>query len=397
MHRMIRTFALAFAVVAALLSLTSFSGVSAQGGTATPAAPAFASLGYPELHVTLTDANYEVDQQEVPAGLVLVVLDNMTDQEGSVDIFGPPVGTPMDEFVATAEASPEPGAEEEFPEFLYRARITGGVIAMPGEQASVVVDLPPGDWAVAGEGDQEPAFVTATEGGADQAEPDADVTVEMQEFAFAGLPEQLSPGPKTWKIENTGDQPHMMIVSHAPNGVTADEIVSYFSELGPEGTPAPDAPFQEEDFATVGGLEISSGGQTAWIDLDLEPGSYFIACYVPDPETGMPHFLMGMAAVVTVGADGAAAAPSVGESSEVQVEIKDFTYQTDPLEIPVGTTVTWTNRDMAPHTATSIQNGGFDTGRLNQGESGSVTFDTVGTYQYGCTFHPKMSGTIVVS
>ena len=35
------------------------------------------------------------------------------------------------------------------------------------------------------------------------------------------------------------------------------------------------------------------------------------------------------------------------------VDIKDFTYVPDPVEIPVGATVTWTNSDTAPHTATA--------------------------------------------
>jgi plastocyanin len=58
--------------------------------------------------------------------------------------------------------------------------------------------------------------------------------------------------------------------------------------------------------------------------------------------------------------------------------------------------VTWTNQDFAPHTATA-DDGSFDTGRLDQGETGSVTFDQPGTYTYTCTFHPNMKGTVVVT
>jgi hypothetical protein len=49
------------------------------------------------------------------------------------------------------------------------------------------------------------------------------------------------------------------------------------------------------------GQEINFAGQTAWVELDLAPGSYLIACYVPDEETGMPHAFTGMAALVTAG------------------------------------------------------------------------------------------------
>lgn len=77
------------------------------------------------------------------------------------------------------------------------------------------------------------------------------------------------------------------------------------------------------------------------------------------------------------------------------VTIVDFQFEPKTATVAPGDTVTWTNRDSAPHTATD--RGEFDTGRLDKGESGSVTFDDPGTYGYICTFHPEMRGTVVVS
>jgi plastocyanin len=65
------------------------------------------------------------------------------------------------------------------------------------------------------------------------------------------------------------------------------------------------------------------------------------------------------------------------------------------LEVPVGTTVTWTNNDPSQHTATST--GNFDSGVLAQGGTFSFTFDTAGTYDYICSLHPNMTGQIVVT
>ncbi len=48
------------------------------------------------------------------------------------------------------------------------------------------------------------------------------------------------------------------------------------------------------------------------------------------------------------------------------VDIKDFTYVPDPVEIPVGATVTWTNSDTAPHTATAQDREALQSGTLNQ-------------------------------
>jgi plastocyanin len=77
------------------------------------------------------------------------------------------------------------------------------------------------------------------------------------------------------------------------------------------------------------------------------------------------------------------------------VDIRDFAFSPRTIEIRVGDTVRWTNRDSIAHTATA-RNGSFDTGLLADGESGSVRFTTAGTYRYVCTPHPDMTGTVVV-
>lgn len=80
---------------------------------------------------------------------------------------------------------------------------------------------------------------------------------------------------------------------------------------------------------------------------------------------------------------------------KASVEIKDFAFGPKTLTVKKGTTVTWTNQDSVSHTATA-DNGSFDTGLLAKGESGSVTFDKVGTFAYHCTPHPNMKATIIV-
>jgi len=79
----------------------------------------------------------------------------------------------------------------------------------------------------------------------------------------------------------------------------------------------------------------------------------------------------------------------------VSITIQNFAFSPATITVPVGTTVTWTNVDSAPHTATA-DNGTFDTGRLQQGQSGSYTFAKAGTYTYYCAVHPMMKATIVV-
>ncbi|MEA2596390.1 MAG: hypothetical protein QOF01_2859 [Thermomicrobiales bacterium] len=85
-----------------------------------------------------------------------------------------------------------------------------------------------------------------------------------------------------------------------------------------------------------------------------------------------------------------------GQANSATVTIQGFAFEPPTLEVPVGTTVTWTNEDVAPHTATA-EDGAFDTGQLDEGQDASHTFDQPGSYAYRCDFHPEMQGTVVVS
>lgn len=91
-----------------------------------------------------------------------------------------------------------------------------------------------------------------------------------------------------------------------------------------------------------------------------------------------------------------AASGDAAPADAVQVSIKDFAYNPDPVTIKVGQSVTWTNEDSSPHTATAKDRDVLQSGTLNQGDSFTQTFDTPGTYEYFCEFHPNMKGVIIV-
>jgi plastocyanin len=78
-----------------------------------------------------------------------------------------------------------------------------------------------------------------------------------------------------------------------------------------------------------------------------------------------------------------------------QVNIQGSAFVPQTLTIPVGSTVQWTNLDAIAHTSTSA--GNWDSGTLNQNQSFSHTFNSPGTFQYVCSFHPNMTGTINVT
>ncbi|HKP26729.1 MAG TPA: cupredoxin family copper-binding protein [Dongiaceae bacterium] len=80
-------------------------------------------------------------------------------------------------------------------------------------------------------------------------------------------------------------------------------------------------------------------------------------------------------------------------ADETTVEIHQFKFAPAELEIKAGSTVTFVNLDLVPHTATGDA---FDTGTLKKGERKAVTFSTSGELPYLCKFHPHMKGRIVV-
>ena len=78
-----------------------------------------------------------------------------------------------------------------------------------------------------------------------------------------------------------------------------------------------------------------------------------------------------------------------------EVNISNFSFGPNELEVKVGTTVTWTNKDGTNHTVTS-DDGAFDSGTLRRGSSFSFTFTEAGTFTYHCNFHSGMTGGITV-
>lgn len=72
-----------------------------------------------------------------------------------------------------------------------------------------------------------------------------------------------------------------------------------------------------------------------------------------------------------------------------RVEIEGFRFTPDRLEVSVGDTITWINRDIAPHTATATD-GGWNTGELVKDAEASVTVVSGMQTTYFCAFHPMM-------
>ena len=121
-----------------------------------------------------------------------------------------------------------------------------------------------------------------------------------------------------------------------------------------------------------------------------------------------PSINFGPQASVTPGMTGGAspasgAAPQAPASTTAPaptgpnaVSISNFAFAPATLTVPVGTTVTWTNHDEEPHTVVA-GDGSFHSPGLGTDATFSNTFATAGTFDYVCSIHPFMHGTVVVT
>ncbi len=72
------------------------------------------------------------------------------------------------------------------------------------------------------------------------------------------------------------------------------------------------------------------------------------------------------------------------------------TFSPEKISVHVGDTVTWTNDDSTTHTVKSKESGLFYSGSILQKRSFEYTFEEAGTFEYYCSLHPWMTGTVEV-
>lgn len=122
------------------------------------------------------------------------------------------------------------------------------------------------------------------------------------------------------------------------------------------------------------------------------------------PVHGYVRTLLGsaVAGLLAVGL-AASAAQADGHAAGVPAQIvepsanfRSWTYAPATIEAAVGQPIVWTNTGGAPHTVTA-SDGTFDSGNMTPGETFTWTPAAPGTVAYICTYHPWMTGTVVVA
>ena len=104
---------------------------------------------------------------------------------------------------------------------------------------------------------------------------------------------------------------------------------------------------------------------------------------------------LGLALGLSLALALAATTPSVTRAAAHDIDIVDFAFEPAELTVTVGEPVTWTNKGTTTHTVTS-DDGELDSGDNAPGAAYGHVFEAPGVYQYHCTIHPEMQGTITV-
>lgn len=301
---------LGVAVVGAATALTL--GLWAQSTAAQPAAPAqritappvaAGATAAPPSTVTATTAggggsrvnviarDYSFDSPAtISSGIITMTLEN----EGAEPHHAQLARLNDDVTVEAFGGALMQGPEGVFPLVSFAG---GPGVIDPGGRAQVTLDLTSGTYVMLCFVETEQGvphlalgmlkpFEVAPPPSTAQA-PQASGEVILKDFSF-DVP-TIQAGERTLRVTNQGPQVHEMAVlrADAPLPQVVQALMNFEEE----------PPFEVADY---GGLQAIDAGKSAWVTMNFTPGSYVLLCFVPDPETGLPHVELGMVEAFSV-------------------------------------------------------------------------------------------------
>ncbi len=265
-------------------------------------------LGYPLVEVHVGPDGIEAPDALAP-GIYHMRLSAAEDFIGYMNIVQPPTGLDQQ----AEEEQMMLAGQQDLPQEGW-TYFGGTNTPNPGETASFVIELTPGDYRIAA------SYYSPVEGGADEvmrlkplsvtgdatpiatpaatpiaaSGPAADITLTMtDDLQYLITPGTIPAGPHIWKFENTGSHhAHHIVIFGIPDGITEEEMIAEYEMLMAGGTPAADSFIPQLVWAGYGALQ--SGGTVTLTEFDFEPGTYAAICFIFDESTGRPHVLDGM-------------------------------------------------------------------------------------------------------
>ena len=95
-------------------------------------------------------------------------------------------------------------------------------------------------------------------------------------------------------------------------------------------------------------------------------------------------------------ADEGAAAEDEGGGGGTEVSMEGIQFNPAEVTVKAGDTVTWVNNDTVGHDVTGDDFKSGDAGAMQNGDTFEHTFDAAGTFDYVCSVHPGMEGSVTV-
>jgi uncharacterized cupredoxin-like copper-binding protein len=223
----------------------------------------------------------------VPSGLTAVQIHNTGAQLHHIQLVKLGENKTAEDFTAALRSNPSA-----LPAWLS---FMGGPNAVtPGAKAVSVQNLEAGQYLLlclipnesgvphVALGMQKSLVVTPTERPSQIRQREPEITITERDFAF-DLSRDLRSGRQTIGVVNSGTVPHEVVLVKLVPGKSIQDFAKFGEH--PVGPP-PGQP--------LGGIVGLDAGHTASFTANLQPGTYGLICFLPDPESGAPHFSKGM-------------------------------------------------------------------------------------------------------
>lgn len=284
-HRMFATMlALALGLIVIPVSF-----VAAQDASPEAESSLLAGLGLPVLEMIVTSDGIAMPA-EIAAGPTLLIVHNLTEGYTVSSISQLPEGVTDDDYLMAL-------GEDALPNWTADVVAIGGFDLDPMTTGVQVINLVAGVWSVGVSGEEPiaaPVSLLTVDGPAREGAADAipfDLEVSLGAYVF-DIPDTIAGGAQIWKLTNTHTVLHHLVLFRVDRLYTADEVVAgIMSDFS--GTPAADG-FSLMTAEFVSGSSAISGGQSIWIESNLESGFYVALCFLPDPGSDIPHAMAGM-------------------------------------------------------------------------------------------------------
>ena len=226
------------------------------------------------------------------------------------------------------------------------------------------------------------------------SEPDTEILVTL-----STQPERIVVGEPTTLLIDVNDVKTDEDATHVDGQLTIRRGNYYPSTSGDQ----PDAPIP------LNGAYHGHRGLLSTTQTFSQPGTYLISADLSAIPYSIPLFGEASTRFVIQVFDNEETIDSMQQVESVKENTVDIVGLESPFYVPnsiktsVGETIVFDNIDGNQHTVTSIKSGTteydgkFDSSLLRPGEKFELTLNEKGDYDYFCSLHTSMQGTIIVS